>query len=87
MNIIEGNHLQPVASLDNPAVRALGKAALFCEEAPSALRTAFQDEQSLDKALVYMVESPALRASVQTTTAVTVVQGGDKCEILPLSKY
>jgi hypothetical protein len=59
-------------------VATLQKASLLCEDVPEGLRAAFQKKRCSSKALAYMALRPELRALIQTTTAVTVVHGGDK---------
>ncbi|RFU28793.1 hypothetical protein B7463_g7549, partial [Scytalidium lignicola] len=82
IQIIEENPLPPVVSVDNLAFAYLQKAALHCNEPADVFRCDIEHKTSTGE-LMYMTEPSEIR----TTTAVTVVHGGDKVNSLPESAY
>ncbi|MAD84974.1 MAG: hypothetical protein CL912_18605 [Deltaproteobacteria bacterium] len=63
---------------ENPTSTYLKTVALHAKDIPADLRKAILDPRSADKVLKYMENSPETRALIRTSTAVDVVQGGEK---------
>ena len=61
----------------------LRQAALLSKSMPDDLREALLGPRSKEKILEYMDTSRERRAMVRTSTAVDVIAGGDKGEVLP----
>ncbi|KAH9206171.1 Gly-Xaa carboxypeptidase [Leptodontidium sp. 2 PMI_412] len=80
---IEDNPFQSRLTPANPTSNYLKTIALYAKDIPSDLRKAILDPRSADKVLKYMDSSVDSRALVRTSTAVDVVQGGEKSNALP----
>ncbi|KAG4439432.1 hypothetical protein IFR05_005079 [Cadophora sp. M221] len=80
---IEDNPFQSRLTSTNPTSNYLKTIALYAKDIPSDLRKAILDPRSADKVLKYMDNSLDRRALVRTSTAVDVIQGGEKSNALP----
>ncbi|PVH78384.1 Gly-Xaa carboxypeptidase [Cadophora sp. DSE1049] len=80
---IEDNPFQSRLTAANPTLTYLKIIAIHAKDIPLGLRKAILDPRSADKVLKYMDSSLDLRALVRTSTAVDVVQGGEKANALP----
>ncbi|EXJ95212.1 hypothetical protein A1O1_00332 [Capronia coronata CBS 617.96] len=69
----------------NPTLTFLRQAALLSQSMPGDLREAILSAQSSKKLLEYMDADRERRAMIRTSTAVDVIQGGDKVNSLPES--
>lgn len=88
IHIIEDNPLPPKVSADSPAVAWLRDAALYDKAFPDTLRSAFKENIDSSEILSCITtQFKELRGLIQTTTAVTIVHGGDKVNSLPESAY
>ncbi|KAK6382227.1 Gly-Xaa carboxypeptidase [Exophiala oligosperma] len=67
----------------NPTLIYLRQAALLSKNMPDDLREAILGSQSSRKLLEYLDNDRERRAMVRTSTAIDVVQGGDKVNSLP----
>lgn len=76
---IEGNHFVPQLRQDNPTFVYLKRAALHAKDMPGNLRWAILDPDGKNVLMEYLQSSIDTKALIQTTTAVDVVRGGDKC--------
>ncbi|KAH7410653.1 Gly-Xaa carboxypeptidase [Cadophora sp. MPI-SDFR-AT-0126] len=83
IQVIENNPFPSRLTAENPTSTYLKTIALHAKDIPSDLRKAILDPQSADKVLKYMDSSLDSRALVRTSTAVDVVQGGEKSNALP----
>ncbi|EXJ89211.1 hypothetical protein A1O3_02277 [Capronia epimyces CBS 606.96] len=80
---IEGNPFKSQLIRQNPTLTFLRQAALLSKNMPDDLRDAILETHSSKKLLEYMDADRERRAMVRTSTAVDMIQGGDKVNSLP----
>jgi len=64
---------------DNPFLVFLKRAALHAKDMPDHLRSVILDSTDESALLGHLCHSIDTKALIQTTTAVDVIEGGDKC--------
>ncbi|KAH7346269.1 Gly-Xaa carboxypeptidase [Rhexocercosporidium sp. MPI-PUGE-AT-0058] len=80
---IEDHPFQSRLTSANPTSYYLKTIALHAKDIPSDLQKAILDPKSADRVLEYMNSSLDSRALVRTSTAVDIIQGGEKSNVLP----
>lgn len=83
--LIEDHPFESRLVRQNPTLTFLRQAALLSEDMPDDLRKAILLGHSSKELLEYMDGDRERRAMVRTTTAVDVIQGGDKGKAEPAS--
>jgi hypothetical protein len=83
IQIIENNQFSPEILRDSPVITPLRATILRRDDVPDSLRLALESEivlveETIQEAIAYMTRIPELKSLIQTTTAVTVVHGGEK---------
>ena len=78
IRLIEDHPFKSQLVRSNPTLTYLRQAALHSKDMPGDLREAILGTQSSKKLLEYMDSDRERRAMVRTSTAVDVIQGGDK---------
>ncbi len=82
IRLIEDQPFKSQLVRQNPTLTYLRQAALLSKEMPEDLRDAILGSRSSKKLLEYMDNDRERRAMVRTSTAVDVIQGGDKGMLL-----
>ncbi|OAG35252.1 hypothetical protein AYO21_10588 [Fonsecaea monophora] len=83
IRLIEDHPFQSQLVRNNPTLTYLRQAALYSKQMPEDLREAILGAQSSKRLLEYMDSDRERRAMIRTSTAVDVIQGGDKVNSLP----
>ncbi|EXJ63874.1 hypothetical protein A1O7_00209 [Cladophialophora yegresii CBS 114405] len=83
VRLIEDHPFTSQLVRNNPTLTYLRQAALYSKAMPEDLRQAILSSQSPKKLLDYMDSDRERRAMIRTSTAVDVIQGGDKVNSLP----
>ncbi|ETI27772.1 hypothetical protein G647_00221 [Cladophialophora carrionii CBS 160.54] len=83
VRLIEDHPFNSQLIRNNPTLTYLRQAALYSKTMPEDLRQAILGAQSPKKLLEYMNSDRERRAMIRTSTAVDVIQGGDKVNSLP----
>ncbi|OAP58229.1 hypothetical protein AYL99_07319 [Fonsecaea erecta] len=83
IRLIEDHPFKSQLIRNNPTLTYLRQAALYSKHMPDDLREAILGAQSSKKLLEYMENDRERRAMIRTSTAVDVIQGGDKVNSLP----
>ncbi|KAJ9607100.1 Gly-Xaa carboxypeptidase [Cladophialophora chaetospira] len=83
IRLIEDHPFKSQLVRNNPTLTYLRQAALYSKQMPEDLRQAVLGSQSSKKLLDYMDQDRERRAMIRTSTAVDVIQGGDKVNSLP----
>ncbi|KIW96234.1 uncharacterized protein Z519_03302 [Cladophialophora bantiana CBS 173.52] len=83
IRLIEDHPFKSQLVRNNPTLTYLRQAALYSKKMPEDLRGAILGAQNSKKLLEYMESDRERRAMIRTSTAVDVIQGGDKVNSLP----
>ena len=85
IRLIEDYPFKSQLAQQNPTLTYLRQAACLSKKMPEELRKAILNGTSSKKLLEYMDGDRERRAMVRTSTAVDVIQGGDKGESIALA--
>lgn len=85
IRLIEDHPFKSQLIRNNPTLTYLRQAALYSKKMPEDLRQAIIGGQGSKRLLEYMDGDRERRAMIRTSTAVDVIQGGDKGELLTIS--
>jgi Gly-Xaa carboxypeptidase len=86
VRLIEDHPFNSQLIRNNPTLTYLRQAALYSKTMPEELRQAVLGSQSPKKLLDYMNSDRERRAMIRTSTAVDVIQGGDKGKLAATTK-
>jgi Gly-Xaa carboxypeptidase len=87
IRLIEDHPFESQLVRNNPTLTYLRQAALYSKKMPEDLRQAILGTHSSKKLLEYMNSDRERRAMIRTSTAVDVISGGDKGELVALLHF